>query len=137
MTLTLENRALSAIERRIKFLEEKGEGLFSPNEVVNSETISSNIEFVRQLEIINEQQAREFTERILALEEERKLLERTETRDIVNDFENPLERERRFLNIDKTARDAQNLRNARVNRSQNTDAKITTSITLDPLNANK
>jgi len=105
------------LERKLIHFKGNGEGLFSDDEVVNADTLTSNVAFARQLQLINEVNARKFLLRIQAAEESRKKLERTETRDIVNDYENPLERERRFLSLDETAREAKNIRNTRVNQS--------------------
>jgi len=70
-----------------------------------------NMDFARQLDLITEQQLLAYKERIAAVEEARRdfrNFERTESRHIVDDFENPRERVARYEDLDAYRRQINN-----------------------------
>ena len=101
-----ENRykaaAATEIERDLRRLEEKDKRAQSFQDYLNDHTATvSNIGFAERIDLISSEQAASFRERAAAAKFE--LFERMESRIVVNDFENPLERALRFQSMDECA----------------------------------
>ena len=91
--------ARTEIERAIRQLEERGKGAAIANE--DAAAVSGKVDLSQNIGLISEVQAREYKARIQTAELDRRKLERIETRDIVNDFENPRERAARYQDLDQ------------------------------------
>jgi len=98
----LENRykaaARTEIERDIRRLEERGKSMNIDKMVLY---VNGKLDIIKDIELITEAQALEYGKRIQKAEHDRKIIERHETRDIVNDFENPRERATRYQELDR------------------------------------
>lgn len=94
----LQKLALEKIEKEIQAIKEKArKGELSADSVAD---IIANINFAHQLNIFSSSLATELKRKIQTSLAEFKRLERLETRDIVNDFENPREIARRYYDMD-------------------------------------
>lgn len=93
--------ARAEIERDIRQLEERGKIKYAGIMDSTRDSTFGNVDFSQRISLISDAQAKEYRSRIQAAEIERQKLERNETRDIVNDFENPRERAARYQGLDQ------------------------------------
>ena len=103
--------AATEIERDLRRLEEKDKRAQSFQDYLKDHTVTvSNIGFAERIDLISSEQAASFRARAAAAKFE--LFERTESRIVVNDFENPLERALRFQGMDECAAKIESERSA-------------------------
>ena len=102
--INYKSLAESELERDIRRLEERNKKA-QTFKVFNMETsnASSNIDFAARIGLITGAQELNYQRRVAALREQQsefERMERNETRDIVNDTENPRERSARYRAMD-------------------------------------
>jgi len=93
--------ATTELERDIRSLEERDKtAQTKPVFEQGSNAVNSNINFAERIELINADQADDYYKRVEQAQRRFENLERYETREIVNDTENPRERAHRYQSLD-------------------------------------
>jgi uncharacterized protein YfbU (UPF0304 family) len=90
--------AKTVIERSVRKLEAKDKTAQTCS--VDIVKLTAEIDYSERYKFITPEQAENFRMRIEKAQKEFERLERTETRDVVNDFENPREQATRYRGLD-------------------------------------
>jgi uncharacterized protein YfbU (UPF0304 family) len=90
--------AKTVIERSVRKLEAKDKTAQTSS--VDIVKLTAEIDYSERYKFITPEQAENFRMRIEKAQKEFERLERTETRDVVNDFENPREQATRYRGLD-------------------------------------
>jgi len=93
--------ATAELERSVRDLEERDKtSETKPAFQKDASETQSNLNFSERLELVSATQADALRERVKKAEQDFAKLQRTQTMDVVNDFENPLERGRRYQSME-------------------------------------
>lgn len=92
--------ARSELDREVRELEDKDKvaQMLNPEQAVAS--VTSNTDFAERIGLISEASAMQLRERVKKAQLDYERFQR-ETRDVVNDYENPRERAARYQSMDK------------------------------------
>lgn len=94
--------AVTELERSVRELEARNKtAQTKANWELQASTTGGNVNFAQLLELVSLEQANAFKERIESARREFADFERTESREIVDDYENPRERAERYQSMDK------------------------------------